>query len=72
MTIWGVLWVVWGLLFVGIEGVAVVNDKRDDTLSEHLRLWFRTDTKRGRTAWLVVSGAFFAWFIPHILIEGLA
>lgn len=70
--IWTYLWVAWGLIFAVIEGVAVANDKKDDTLSEHFRRWFRTDTKHGRTAWLVASGGFMAWFIVHILQEGLA
>lgn len=69
---WTILWLLWGAAFAGIEGVAVLNDKRDDTLSEHLRLWFRTDTKRGRTAWLVASGMFFAWFVTHIAVAGSA
>lgn len=64
------LWVLWGVAFAVIEGVAIFNDRRDDTLSEHLREWFRTDRKRGRTAWLAVSGAFFAWFVTHIAVAG--
>jgi hypothetical protein len=52
------------------EGVAIFNDKRDDTLSEHFRQWFSTDTKLGRTVWLVVSGGFFAWFVVHIAVAG--
>lgn len=55
-----------------IEGVAVANDKKGDTLSEHLRLWFRTDTKHGRTAWLVVSGGFLGWFLFHIAWAGFS
>lgn len=70
MTIWTVLWLLWGAAFVGIEGVAVLNDKREDTLSEHFRKWFRTDSHKGRTVWLVVSGLFFAWFTTHIAVEG--
>lgn len=70
MDVFTLLWVAWGLAFAVIEGVAIVNDRRDDTLSEHLREWFRTDRKRGRTAWLVVSGCFFAWFVTHIAVAG--
>jgi dolichol kinase len=70
MSVWTILWLLWGLAFAVIEGKAVLNDKRDDTLSEHFREWFRTDTKRGRTVWLVVSGLFFAWFTTHIAVEG--
>lgn len=73
MSLWAWLWVIWGLSFVVIETVAIIRDKREDedrTLSDHLREWFRTDTKRGRTVWLIVSGIFFAWFVTHIAIKG--
>lgn len=70
MSIWTLLWLAWGAMFAVIEGAALVNDKRGDTLSEHFRLWFRTDTKRGRTVWVVVSGVFFAWFAVHIAVPG--
>lgn len=72
MSIWTELWILWGALFAVIEGVAVANDKKGDTLSEHLRLWFRTDTKHGRTAWLVVSGGFLGWFLFHIAWAGFS
>lgn len=65
--IWTVLWIAWGLGFFAIEIPALRNDVKGDTLSEHLRRWFRVDTHLGRTAWLVTSALFFvAWFIPHI------
>lgn len=67
MSVWTILWLLWVAAFAVIEGVAVVNDKRGDTLSEHFRLWFRTDTRVGRTIWLGVSGLFFAWFVAHIV-----
>jgi hypothetical protein len=63
---WTILWLLWGALFAVIEGVALDNDTRGDTLSEHFRRWFRTDTHRGRTVWLVTSGVFFAWFVVHV------
>ena len=72
MSAWTVAWILWGVAFAVIEGRAVTNDKRDDTLSEHLRLWFRTDTRLGRTVWLIVSGAFLAWFLLHIAWAGFA
>lgn len=64
--IWTILWIAWILMFAGIELVAVINDSRGDTLSEHLRKWFCVDTHVGRTVWLIVSGVFFAWFVVHI------
>jgi len=66
-VIWTVLWVAWVLGFFAIEIPALRNDIKGDTLSEHLRRWFRVDTHLGRTVWLVASALFFvAWFIPHI------
>ena len=70
MTVWTWLWIAWGLAFAVIEGAAIANDKKGDTLSEHVRLWFRTDVKLGRTVWLVVSGCALAWFIVHIAVAG--
>jgi hypothetical protein len=67
MNIWNVLWVLWIVSFAIIEAVAISNDVDEDTLSEHLRKWFRVDTHLGRTVWLVVSGIFFAWFVVHIV-----
>lgn len=62
-------WVSWVGIFVLIEGVAVANDIREDTLSEHFRRWFRTDTKVGRSIWLWFSGGFMLWFcVPHIAL----
>lgn len=60
-------WIAWLLIFVVVEAVAVRNDVRDDTLSEHLRQWFSVHTKPGRTAFLVVFAGFAAWFAVHIL-----
>lgn len=67
-----VLWILWGAAFAVIEAVALVRDARGDTLSEHFRLWFRTDTRKGRTVWMIVSGLFFAWFTVHIAVAGSA
>lgn len=70
MDLYGWLWIIWGTAFAVIEGTALANDNKAGTLSDHLRLWLRTDTKRGRTAWVFTSGAFFAWFIIHIALAG--
>lgn len=72
MDIWTWLWIAWGAAFAVIEGAALLNDARGDTLSEHFRRWFSTDTRLGRTAWLAVSGLFFAWFVVHIAVAGAA
>lgn len=70
MDLFTILWILWGAAFAVIEGVAIFNDKKSDTLSEHLRLWLRTDTRKGRTVWLAISGGFFAWFVTHIAVAG--
>lgn len=67
MDIWTILWALWGLAFIVIEGVALKNDVPDDTLSEHIRRWLHTDTRLGRTAFIVAFGGFVAWFSVHIL-----
>lgn len=64
--IWTVLWLLWIASFFLIEIPAIRNDLRGDTLSEHFRRWFRTDTHRGRTVWLATFGLFAAWFVVHI------
>jgi hypothetical protein len=54
-----VAWLVWGLAFAVIEGVALVNSRRGDTLSEHVWAWLGTGAyrrvagKRGRLGYTV-------------------
>jgi len=59
----------WGGAFVVIEGVALMNKKEGDTLSEHLRRWFSTMTDNGGwSAHLrkVVPLAFVIWLAGHL------
>ena len=72
MDVWTILWLAWGALFGVIETAAIRNDSKGDTLSEHFRRWFRTDTHHGRTGWIITSGVFFAWFVVHIAVAGAA
>lgn len=67
MSTWTWLWIGWIAAFVVIEAAAVFNDKKEDTLSEHLRRWFSVNTRPGRTVFLIMFGAFVAWFGLHIL-----
>lgn len=67
--IYSLLWVLWVLTFFIVEGFALRNDMPGDTLSEHVRKWIRTDTKLGRTIFLVVFGGFVAWFSVHIITK---
>lgn len=66
MDVWTWAWVAWIAAFFAIEIPAVRNDTKGDTLSEHIRYWFRVDTHHGRTLFLVVTGVFMSWFIVHI------
>lgn len=66
-----ILWVGWVAAFAVIEGIAIFNKGRDDTLSEKIRDLFRTDTRTGRTIWVVVIGAGAGLLAAHILSSGL-
>lgn len=65
----GWIWVGWGVYFAVVEGYALYTDKKTGhgTLSAHLRLWFKVDTKLGRTIFLFLFGGFCFWFVPHIV-----
>ena len=60
------LWLAWAVLFGVIEGTALFNKTKDDTLSENLRDLFHTNTRTGRTVWGVVFGIFAGLFALHI------
>lgn len=60
------LWVTWLAAFGVVEAVALARKDQGDTLSEHTRKWFRTDTKRGKFLWLSLWGLFSLWFGVHI------
>ena len=32
-------WIFWILFFIVLEGMAIINKQKGDTLSEHLRVW---------------------------------
>jgi len=66
MKLFRYLWIAWAAAFGLIEGIALLNKKKDDTLSENLRDLFHTKTKTGRTVWGVVFGIFSGLFVLHI------
>ncbi len=59
---WG--WLIWGLLFALIEGLALFDPASGDTLSEHV--WWLAENPVG---WLAVAG-FMAWLTTHFLTKG--
>lgn len=77
-----VAWIVWALAFAVIEGVALFNSRRSDTLSEHVWAWLgvgRYSPKRRypavtpvwtlRVARLAVV-TLLVWLIGHFLSGG--
>jgi len=71
MSGWTMAWLIWGLMFVAVEGVALVRRTPGATLSEHLQAFFAVRDKpwgwRGRRAALVAALAALAahlvgWF----------
>ncbi len=78
MSIWSWLWIVWLLSFAVIEGIALFNGEKDDTLSEHVWKWFAigrngedrpkvTGSVRARRFILL---AFMAWLLVHFITGG--
>jgi hypothetical protein len=61
------VWAVWILLFAIFETAAIISRKGGDTLSENTRVFFVTNTKRGRIIFAVVWIVFSCWFLWHIL-----
>ena len=65
------LWVILGAVsFAVAEGVALVNRRSGDTLSENTRRWFHVTTKAGRYVWVIIWGLFAMWFGVHIAMDG--
>lgn len=73
---WTALWLIWGAIFLAIEGAALFNRVPGDTLSEHFWRWLKVGARlptpliwAGRTivlifcAWLGLHLSF-GWFTP--------
>lgn len=67
MTGYTVAWIFWIAMFLLIEGKALIDKDRGDTLSEHVWKWFRV---RGRTkTWVArryALAAFLVWLTLHL------
>jgi hypothetical protein len=72
---WTWAWIAWLGAFVAIEGKALFNKTKGDTLSEHVWKWFATQ-KVGNdpTGWVRLRRftllAFMAWLSVHFLTGG--
>lgn len=69
-------WLGWGVYFLVVEGIALFNSRRGDTLSEHVWAFlgysegvrYPTGTVRLRR---FLTLAFLAWLVIHLLTGGL-
>lgn len=68
---WSYLWLAWLLAFCVIEGIAIFDSQRGNTLSENVWAWFSIKGK-GR-AWRFrrfVLLSFMAWLTVHFVSGG--
>lgn len=56
-----------GLIFLVFETWAIKNKTKGDTITEHVRHYFRVKGKVGSFAFLAFFGTFAAWFVAHIV-----
>ena len=64
-------WLVWLAAFIVIEGLAIRDKRRNDTLSEHCWEWF--SVKQKKKAWRarrILLAAFMVWLTVHFLTGG--
>lgn len=68
---WTLLWIVWFLIFVVVEGAAIYGKRVErDTLSQNLQWLFVKDRpKWWRNLTLCLWAAFAVWFGWHIWID---
>lgn len=71
MTVYTWAWIFWLALFAVIEGAAIIDRDRGDTLSEHVWAWFGVRGKpKGYKARRFVLLAFLAWLVVHLITGG--
>ena len=71
MDLYTLAWCGWLVAFFVIELPALFNDRKDDTLSEHVWNWFAI-SRKGR-AWRirrVILGGFMLWLSVHFMTGG--
>lgn len=62
------IWIGIAVLTVIIETVALLNKKKDDTLSEHVWNWLKVTNKTAKfTAWRFFVLAFMVWLTGHFI-----
>jgi hypothetical protein len=76
MSVWTLAWIGWGIYFVIVEGIALRNSTRGDTLSEHVWAFIGfSDGMKYPTGWTRLRRflvlAFMAWLSFHFLTGGI-
>ena len=68
MTVYTWAWIFWFAFFVVVEGVALLDKDRGDTLSEHVWAWFKIRDKPRQWTWRrAVLAAFLVWLLVHMV-----
>lgn len=69
---YAIAWAGWGIAFLIIEGFALFNKQKGDTLSEHVWQIFSIKHK-GKMAWTRRGGliAFMIWLFIHFVSGGV-
>ncbi len=66
-----VAWLVWIVMFLAIEGLAIFRKEKGDTLSEHVWNWFAIkDKPRGYKMRRFALLVFMSWLLVHFLTGG--
>lgn len=61
-------WIIWILMFIAIEGKAILNSRKGDTLSEHVWNWFNIDKRESNwTGKRIALCAGLLWLIAHLV-----
>ena len=68
MTVYTWLWILWFAWFAVVEGFAIIDKDRGDTLSEHIWGWFRIRDKPRQWTWRrAVLAVFLVWLLVHLV-----
>lgn len=61
-------WIFWLVFFAVIEGTAIIDKDRGDTLSEHIWVWFKIKDKPRTWTWRRAALAvFLVWLLVHMV-----
>lgn len=61
-------WIFWLAFFAVVEGFALFDKDRGDTLSEHIWKWFRINDKPRQWTWRrAVLAIFLVWLTVHMV-----